>query len=58
MTAKDLKPGVRVWCWWKSRYMWYVGKAHNGKDYKFTDIADAVFYMNAEQVGKLEKKSR
>ena len=54
--TKDLKVGLRVWCWWASRYLWFAGKAYNAKDYEFVDADDTLFLMNSEQVEKLEIK--
>lgn len=48
ITSKELKKGTRVWCWWKSRYLYYQGMQLNGY-YKFVDVNDVIFwFLNLE----------
>lgn len=67
MTKNELKKGVKVWCWWKSRYLYYTGYEGNEtgynlktKDYtprhyyKFEDICGATTIIYDEQLEKLE----
>lgn len=58
MTKQDLRAGERYWAWWMSRYLWYQGRAYNGKDFDFVDIADAVVVLNEEQIQKLTKEPK
>lgn len=67
MTVKELKKGCKVWCWWKSRYLYYSGiegyeQGYNLKTkdytprhyYKFNDICDAETRIYDEDLEKLE----
>lgn len=56
MTKTNLIPGAKYWCGWMHRYLWYNGRAYNGKDYEFTDAGDVLVTLNESQVGKLEKR--
>ena len=53
MTKNELKKNVKVWCWWKSRILYYTGQIINGQ-YKFVDVCDAVTMINKEDLEKLE----
>lgn len=51
MTKKQLKKNMRVWCQWKSRYLYFVGMV--GDKYKFIDICDAITIVNEAQLSRL-----
>ena len=53
MTREELKKGMKVWCWWKSKNLYYTGQIVNGK-YKFVDICDAITMVSEEQLEKLK----
>lgn len=67
MKASEIKKGIRVWCWWKSRALYYTGredyeKGYNIKTkdytprhyYAFEDICGAATRIYDEDVEKLE----
>ena len=57
MTRDGLKKGARVWCSWKSRYLYYTGREITRAGvhyYVFEDITDAVTEITDSQLGKLE----
>ena len=58
MTTKELQPGKRYWCWWKSRYLWYDGIDYNARDHVFLDAADCRIILGAKEIAELEEKSR
>ena len=58
MKDDAMKVGDMVWCPWKSCYLWYNGKAYNGKDYEFVDAGDRVMVMNAQEAEKLQEEKR
>lgn len=66
MTKNDLKKGQKVWCWWKSRDLYYTG--HEGNEtgynittkdytprhyYTFEDITGAITRIYDEDLAKL-----
>ena len=53
MSKNELKKNIKVWCWWKSRHLYYVGKIGEDK-YKFVDICDAITIISEEDLKKLE----
>lgn len=55
MAKEQLKKGAKVWCWWKSRYLWYTGQIVNGR-HKFVDACDAITMVNEEHLSELEFK--
>ena len=55
MKKSELKKNVRVWCWWKSRYLYYEGKQLNGY-YKFVDITGDIFWFLEKGLEDLEIK--
>lgn len=55
MMKSELKKNIKVWCWWKSRNLYYTGQIING-EYKFVDICDCVTMINEEQLTKLKIK--
>ena len=56
MRKQELRSGMRVWCLWLSRYLYYNGRAYNAKDYEFVDIADCVVTLSESQLKDLVKK--
>lgn len=67
MTKEEIKNNVKVWCWWKSRNLYYTGyegyeQGYNvaTKDYtprhyyRFEDICGAITRIYDEDVEKLE----
>lgn len=54
MTKKQLKKSMKVWCQWKSRYLYFVGMV--GDKYKFIDICDAITIVSEEQLSRLIAK--
>ena len=49
----------KYWCWWMSRFLLKTNceKVMNGKHFtKFEDFGDCIFWLDDEQVAKLEKK--
>lgn len=52
----NLIPGAKYWCGWMHRYLWYKGRAYNGKDYEFTDAGDILVTLNEAEIGKLERR--
>ena len=55
MTKGNLKKNVRVWCWWKSRYLYYTGIQKNNI-FVFEDIAGEAIMINKESLKNLEVK--
>lgn len=55
MKKTELKKNIKVWCWWKSRSLYYTGRVINGK-YEFVDICDAITMITEEQLAKLQIK--
>lgn len=53
MKKTELKKNVKVWCWWKSRYLYFTGRVIQG-EYEFRDICDAVTMVTEAQLEKLE----
>lgn len=69
MLKEELKKGTRVWCWWKSRYMYFSGTegtetGYNIKTkdytprhyYNFDDICGASTKIYDEELEELEIK--
>lgn len=67
MKKEELKKGMKVWCWWKSRNLYYTGKIINKapsafNDFKgetvyvFEDICGAVTHLNEKDLNGLERK--
>ena len=56
MKGRELKPGMRVWCWWMSRYLIYIGKAYNGRDYEFEDFGDCLIVLGEAEVSGLRRE--
>lgn len=67
MEKKELKKGIKVWCWWKSRTLRYTGYEGNEtgyntltKDYtprhyyRFVDEIGAITIIYDEDLAKLE----
>lgn len=54
MRKDELFTGVKVWCWWKSRYLYYTGTVLRGK-YKFVDDLDAITMIAEKDLMKLKK---
>ncbi len=52
MNAKDLKPGMIVWCKGLWRYLIYEGRC--GKGYEFSDYGDCMFVLKEADVENLE----
>ena len=55
MKAEELKKGTKVWCWWKSRYLWFSGVVRDGV-YEFRDVCDVVVRVAEEDLGNLERR--
>lgn len=55
MRKDELFTGVKVWCWWKSRYLYYTGTVSRGK-YKFVDDLDAITMIAEKDLMKLAKR--
>ncbi|MCD8308864.1 MAG: hypothetical protein LUD19_03335 [Clostridia bacterium] len=53
MTKQELKKHTKVWCWWKSRSLYFTGRVINGK-YEFVDICDAITMVTEEELADLE----
>lgn len=53
MKKSELKKDVKVWCWWKSRILYYTGKVVRGK-YQFVDASDLLAMISEEQLKELE----
>lgn len=56
MKKQELKPGMKVWCWWLNCYLWYNGKAFNAKHFEFVDAGDCMVYLSEAQVKDLERR--
>lgn len=54
MKPSELKKGQRVWCWWKSRYLWYTGIVRDGV-YEFRDVCDAITVVAEENLENLRE---
>lgn len=59
MTKNELKSRVKVWCWWKSRYLYYTGFEFTHKPsgvhyYRFRDICGAITDVTDSDLGSLE----
>lgn len=54
MKTNELKKRMKVWCWWKSRFLYYTGIVING-DYKFVDINGAITMIIEKDLEHLEK---
>lgn len=52
MKTTKLIKNTRIWCWWKSRFLYFTGTQINGK-YKFVDIADVVIWLTEKEVTQL-----
>lgn len=55
MKKEELKKNVRVWCWWKSRYLYYTGQIIN-REYEFEDICGAKTMIEEKCLSRLEVK--
>ena len=55
MDLIDLRKGVRVWCWWWSRYLWFTGVVRHGA-FEFRDAGDAIIVIAEENLKNLEKR--
>jgi hypothetical protein len=53
MTKNELRKNTKVWCWWKSRVLYFTGEMINGQ-YKFIDICDAVVMVTEDDLKDLE----
>ncbi len=53
MTKDQLYRHAKVWCWWKSRYLWYTGRIVIG-GYEFRDICDAITIVPEDSLGELK----
>ena len=53
MTKNELRKNMKVWCWWKSRSLYYTGQIIRGQ-YKFIDICDAITMIDEKDLEKLE----
>jgi hypothetical protein len=53
MKKAELQENIKVWCWWKSRYLYYTGRVINGK-YKFVDVCDAITMIEEKSLEGLE----
>lgn len=56
-TTADLTKGLRAWCWWLHRYIWYTGYTitrADGLNYKFIDAGDCRIEIKAEDIEKLQ----
>lgn len=67
MKKEQLEKNLKVWCWWKSRFIYYTGKiinkvpsAFNNFEgelvYVFEDISGVIIHINEEELKKLEIK--
>lgn len=56
MKKNELKKGLKVWCWWKSRHLYYTGQVIRG-EYKFVDIMDAITMISEDDLAKLEVRA-
>lgn len=50
----SMKKNDRYWCWWMSRYLWFVSARND--QYLFEDAGDVQFTLTEEQVKKLERR--
>lgn len=53
MKKSDLKKGMKVWCWWRSRYLWFTGVVRHGA-FEFRDAGDAIIVIAEENLKNLE----
>lgn len=53
MSKNELKKNIKVWCWWKSRSLYYTGRIINN-EYEFVDICDCITMISEESLKKLE----
>lgn len=54
MKTNELKKNIKVWCGWKSRFLYYTGIVING-EYKFVDINDAITMITEKDLEHLKK---
>ena len=52
---RDMKKNAKVWCWWKSRNLYFTGRIIQGK-YEFIDTCDAITMIGEDQLDQLEMK--
>ena len=60
MDKKELKKDARYWCWWRSRYIYYLGFTSRNSDgtevYKFEDIAGVIVSVGESKLKELVKR--
>lgn len=54
MKKEELKPGMKVWCWWLHRNLWYQDKGIRMKKYGFIDADDCLILIDEDQIKDLE----
>ena len=62
MKKSELKKDVKVWCWWKSRTLYYTGKVVRERyqfkvvreRYQFVDASGLLAMIDEEQLKELE----
>lgn len=50
-----MKVNTRIYSAEHKKYITYIGKAYNAKDYEFTDDSGNLIVLNQDQVDHLEK---
>lgn len=55
MKVNELKRGMKVWCWWASRNLYFKCQNTVTGLYVFEDICDVRFEFTADQVEKLRR---
>ena len=55
MKKSELKKNMKVWCWWKSRYLYFTGRMVRGQ-YEFRDIDDAITLVTEADLEQLKIK--
>ena len=61
MTAAELKKGMKLWCWWQSRYLWYTGRSFEIESgervFVFEDVADAQVRVSEADLDELKRRA-
>lgn len=55
MGVEEMRPGMRLWCWWMHRYIWYMGKSRISMRHEFMDIADVLVQLTDKEISGLRR---
>jgi len=55
-SIETLEKNMKVWCWWKSRNLYFTGRIIKGGEYEFVDEIGAITMLQREEVSKLQIK--